>query len=168
VLQTNGSGVLSFSSVSDNFSTKLFHVRDEKANLSSGGSSSAGVQTRVLNTVVTNQISGASLSSNQITLPVGTYYIDASAPCNKGSPHKAYLYNITDSSDAVVGLNAYTDPSDNVQTSSHVYGRFTIAGTKVFELKHWIDTAKVTNGLGVDTNAGNICIFANVMIWKVA
>ncbi len=80
-LQTNGSGVLSFVSSGGKFESALFHVRDEKASGSHGGTSVAGsFQTRVLNTSLTNEISGASLSSNQITLPSGTYYINARMP----------------------------------------------------------------------------------------
>jgi hypothetical protein len=61
------------------FESQLLHVRDEKT-LADGGTSTSSYTKRDLNTVVTNEIAGASLSSNQITLPSGTYYINASAP----------------------------------------------------------------------------------------
>jgi len=71
-----GATALEFAAVSDNFSTQLFHVRDEKSNGVAGGNFTNGAwQTRTLNTSMTNEISGASLSSNQITLPSGTYFI---------------------------------------------------------------------------------------------
>ena len=54
--------------------TKLLHMRDEKANGTQGGTFTSGSwYTRDLNTVVTNEINGASLSSNQFTLPAGDY-----------------------------------------------------------------------------------------------
>ena len=51
------------------FEKQLLHVRDEKANGTAGGTNIAGVNIRDLNTIKTNEITGASVSSNQITLP---------------------------------------------------------------------------------------------------
>ena len=151
------------------FESQLLHVRDEKASETQGGASISGSQTRVLNTVVTNEISGASLSSNQITLPAGTYFIHASAPIFNSSNHKLYLHNVTDATQEIIGTVQYTDNAASVMTDSFVHGRFTIASTKVFELRHYVSVAKGTNGLGVGYNIGStINIYANVMIWKVA
>ena len=58
-----------------------FHAQDQKSSNTDGGTLTGGsFITRVFNTVVTNSISGASLSSNQITLPSGTYYVWGRAP----------------------------------------------------------------------------------------
>ena len=58
------------------FENAFLHVRDEKAANTPGGTFTASAwQKRDLNTVKTNQISGASLASNQITLPAGTYHV---------------------------------------------------------------------------------------------
>ena len=52
----------------------LLHVREEQANTTEGGGSTGGTQhVRVLNTVVENQIEGASLATNQVRLTAGTY-----------------------------------------------------------------------------------------------
>ena len=151
------------------YENQLLHVRDEKSSSTTGGASSAGDNTRALNTVVTNEISSASLSSNQITLPAGTYFINASAPIYKSNNHKAYLYNVTDSDKEIIGTVQYSDTSNDIQTNSFVYGRFTITGTKVFEFRQYVSVAKSTNGLGIGYNVGStINIYANVMIWKVA
>lgn len=57
-----------------------------------GGTFTAGAwRTRDLNTVLTNTISGASLSNNQITLPAGKYYVEASAPTTIVHPGEAIL-----------------------------------------------------------------------------
>ncbi len=73
VLRTNsGATALEFATVSGSvFGTALLHVRDEKANGTNSGSSSACYTARILNSVLTNEISGASLASDQITLPAG-------------------------------------------------------------------------------------------------
>jgi hypothetical protein len=66
-----------FASAGGIFESALLHVRDEKSNGTAGGGSTSGsYETRTLNTVMTNEVSGASLTSNQIILPSGTYFIN--------------------------------------------------------------------------------------------
>ena len=75
--------------LSDNFSDNLIHVRDEKsANTAGGTFTGAAWRTRDLNTVPTNQISGASVSSNRITLPAGDYFAMGWAPAYRVTIHK--------------------------------------------------------------------------------
>jgi hypothetical protein len=80
------------------------HVRDEKSTgTNGGGSTAATVHTRTLNTVVINRISGASLASDQVTLPAGTYRVQASCPTASGAgSNRAQLYNVTDASNTEV------------------------------------------------------------------
>lgn len=150
-------------------------VRDEKSNGTNGGSSSnATTHTRVLNTVVTNTISGASLGSNQITLPPGRYRIKARAPIAKGSggasPHKAHLYNTTDAAVTIVGSNGWMDGGSPVgaQTDSFVSGEFAITAQKVFELRQYNTEAEANTGLGYAVSNGLVEVYAEVEIWKVA
>ena len=168
VLQTNGSGVLSFVTGGGKFESALLHVRDEKASGTGGGSFTSGAwRTRTLNTVMTNEISGASLSSNQIILPSGTYYINAFATATYVNLHKAKLRNITDSTDTLIGTseqstNELTNPSTNC---SLVTGRFTITAQKTFELQH---QCSATSIFGVASSFSVVEVYANVQIWKVA
>ncbi len=149
----------------------LLHVRDEQTANTSGGTPSAGANTRVLNTVVTNEISGASLSSNQITLDSGTYEIDAAAPCYRGAEHRAYLYNTSDAAIEVLGANNFA--RENSGNNAHgnrsvVRGRFTIGSTKTFELRHEItSTNGGTQGLGVEQNDGKIEVYTDVFIREI-
>ena len=152
------------------FESQLLHVRDEKANNTSGGTFTSGsFQTRTLNTVVTNEISGSSLSSNQITLPSGTYYIHASAGGNYVDRHKAKLRNITDSTDTIIGTNERSgrDSITEYLTRSFVIGRFTISAQKTFELQHRAETSD-GNGFGNPCNFSVTEVYADVQIWKVA
>ena len=169
MLQTNGSGVLSFSSSGGKFESALLHIRDEKTAGTSGGTFTSGDwRTRTLNTSVTNEISGASLSSNQITLPTGTYFAIGFAPAHKCDGHKTRLRNITDSSDTLIGSAEFQTSATAVQTSSIITGRFTIASSKVFEFQHRCDNTNATYGFGVDIGYSVVEIYANIMIWKVA
>jgi len=151
------------------FESQLLHVRDEKPFDTPGGASSGSTQTRTINTVVTNEITGASLSSNQITLPSGTYFIIASAPCMKTDRNRIILYNTTDSSNEIVGHSEFNNDADDVSIRSWLYERFTISAQKVFEIKHFIQRSKAENGLGANVStSGDIEIYTDVKIWKVA
>ena len=172
VLQTNGSGVLSFSSSGGKFESALLHVRDEKSSGTHGGSVSTinTFNTRTLNTVMTNEISGASLSSNQITLPSGTYFINAYCGGQEVDTHKAKLRNITDSSDTLIGssMRVYTFGLF-IQTQSQVIGRFTIGATKTFELQ-WTNShnPSLAYAQGHASSMSVVEVYADVQIWKVA
>jgi hypothetical protein len=151
------------------FESQLLHVRDEKSSGTQGGATSAGDNTCPLNTIKTNEITGASLSSNQITLPAGTYYIDASVLGFFSNRIRGFLRNITDSSDTILGQAGYsvaTSPAS--QNVSKICGRFTIASQKVFEVRLFCQTARATNGFGVSTNDGRTEIYTDVQIWRTA
>jgi hypothetical protein len=143
-------------------------VSDQKAQGTAAGGSSVGVQTRTLNTVDKNTIAGASVSSNQITLPAGTYRVFAQVPAINVNAHRAHLYNVTDSAVSILGTceNA-TAPatSDSVETWSEIIGDITIAATKVFEIRHYTGGAEATHGLGVAMNiSGYVEQYTKVVI----
>ena len=159
---------MSFISVADNFSTKLFHVRDEKSSSTHAGSGTGGsFVKRTLNTTVTNEISGASISSSVITLPAGTYFIYAYTPAQGVNKHRAKLRNTSDSTDTILGTSERSTGA-NVTTSSFVIGRFTIASSKNFQLEHRIETSVDVDDLGSASGFGITEVYANVQIWKVA
>ena len=149
------------------YDSKLLHIRDEKANDTDGGSCTGGAwNTRTLNTIITNEITSASLSSNQITLPSGTYFIISYAQAYVCGRHKAKLRNITDSSDTLIGTSEYS--IGQAQSISFISGRFTIASSKTFEIQHYPTSSISTNGFGVKTIASVVEVYTNVQIWKVA
>jgi hypothetical protein len=152
------------------FGTALLHVRDEKASGTAGGTFTSGsFQTRTLNTELTNEISGASLSSNQITLPSGTYFIIASAPAQVVGGHKLKLRNTTDSSDTLIGTSENTTTGDYaIVGRAYVIGRFTISAQKTFEIQHRGTTTQTTNGFGAINSFSVVEVYADVQIWKVA
>ena len=157
------------SGVQGKFESALLHVRDEKSGGSGGGTGSTSFTARTLNTVMTNEITGASLSSNQITLPSGTYYIQASAPAYQPSYNKIKLRNTTDSSDTIIGTSEYSGTADASVIRSFLSGRFTISAQKVFEIQHrFTDIGAGADGLGVRSNFSVVEVYTDVQIWKVA
>ncbi|SFW54325.1 hypothetical protein SAMN03159376_02091 [Pseudomonas sp. NFACC09-4] len=140
------------------------HARDEKPSGTGGGNSVAGDQTRILNTVVTNTIVGASLASNQITLPAGTYRVQARSPYFGGDRHRAFVYNVT--SGAVAALGSCENAGAAFTTQSLVAGTVTIATTSVFELRHYMQTV-TTNGLGDISADGRAEVYAELIFEQV-
>ncbi|MEK7555307.1 MAG: hypothetical protein AAB516_00580, partial [Patescibacteria group bacterium] len=140
----------------------VLHVRDEKASGTAGGANISGVQTRTLNTVVLNEITGASLSSNQIILPSGTYEVFGSCPSH---PYvlqvKCGLYNVTDSVYTLVGLSEY-------EHNANFIGKFTITAQKTFEVRHYMNTVKTGDGLGISSSSGmGNEVYTEVFIKKI-
>ena len=150
---------------------ELLHVRDEQASGSPGGTFTLGAwRTRTLNTVVTNNISGASLATNQITLPAGTYEIWARAPAFRAANgHKAKLRQVSvTAADTIIGSAARTEPTDNNVTNSIVIGEFTIAAEEDFELQHRSSGTQASTGFGSNNSFSVVEVYAEVMIWKVS
>jgi hypothetical protein len=146
---------------------QLLFIQDQKSAGTSGGTFTAGAwRTRDLNTAVVNDITGASLSTNQITLPAGTYEFFASAPGYGVSGHVARLYNVTDGAEVGgPGQNAYTGA---VQTNAEIFGKFTIDAQKVFELQHQSTGTTANIGFGVGNSLRSVEVYSRIWIWKVA
>ncbi|KRC21881.1 hypothetical protein ASE31_22540 [Acidovorax sp. Root217] len=71
---------------------QVLTLRDEKPAGAYGDAMTGGAWVqRTLNTVVANSIPGASLSSNSITLPAGTYEVQGSVPAWNASVHRSRL-----------------------------------------------------------------------------
>lgn len=166
----NDAVLLSFSRTGDKGDTgstpayPTLRVRDERANGTSPETAINGVNTRVLNTVKKNTISGASLSSNQVTLPSGTYKVTGTCPAysSSGAGHQAYLYNITDASVAVIGTS---ENCSGNSTRSIIEGEMTIAAAKAFEVRHKVSG---TGALGAPGSGGVGEVYTEIAFEKVA
>lgn len=141
----------------------MIHVRDEKTTGTAGGSSSSGDNIRTLNTVVINTIAGASLASNQVTLPAGTYRVWARAPMfNGGSTARARIVNVTDATVTLLG------GSNTISASSDflVMGAFTLSGTKALNLTVYNQNVRATDGLGTASGDGRTEVFSEMIFWR--
>jgi hypothetical protein len=151
----------------DSFAAKLLHLQDQKTAGTAGGTFTSGAwRTHELTTEEVDQI-GSTLSSNTFTLPAGTYIAEASAMGYACSGHKLRLRNITDGTTAIVGSHADCS-TGGISTVAHLFGRFTIADTKTFELQHRCQTTKSTDGFGQAMSFGEAEVYADLRIWKVA
>lgn len=147
---------------------------DLKAKGTSGGTSTnTTTHTRAL-AEVTDDDNILSVSSNVITLAAaGTYRVRFSAPCYQGGLHHAYLWNDTDSALAANGASEVCGTADTTQTRSWGGGIITIAASKTFTLRHYINTGLATNGLGFNTNINDVGanalqeLYSFVEFWKL-
>lgn len=144
-------------------------VRDEKPNATSGGAAAVGWNTRVLNTVSLNTISGASLSSNRVTLPAGTYEVFALCPAYAVNQAKPRLRNVTDNATLVDGGFAPAWTSLNFDLTCFLLGSFTLGASKQVEFQMYATTANA-QGLGqaAGTGPAAIEVYSQVKIVKVA
>ena len=147
------------------FNVPLIHVREEYGQNVVAPSAGSGAA-RVLNTVLSNSIAGASLASNQVTLPAGTYDVEATAILLvTGTSHRIKVFNVTDNAPVAIGTTGYSGPnqySDGIP--SRAIGRFTIAAAKVFEVRHYGNSA----GGGQSPSDGSNATYAEALFRKVA
>ena len=143
-------------------------IGDEKSAGTDGGVFTSGAwRTRDLNAELSDPDGIVSISSNQFTLAAGSYLVVASAPALGVNNHKLKIYNITDSADVQIGTSEYAHASDYSTKRSFVSSRFTISGSKVFEIQHRCETTKSTTGMGRGYySMGAVELFTLVEIYK--
>jgi len=149
--------------------TRMLHVRDEKTSGTVGGTGAIGSdQTRVLNAVVLNEIAGASLSSNQVTVPAGVYEIEGVVTGQGVASIRAILHNVT-AGTSVQGVNSgMTNETYNAGGISPVYAKVTLTGATVFELRSRQTNTWGTQDLGNPLSiSGVVEVYSTLIFRKV-
>lgn len=182
-----GSGVwkkidaASLSGLANPFGASLLHARETQA--SGGGSGTAttgGIVTRILNTIVTNEIVGASLlGNNNISLPAGTYFsifngagaillttgvsIITARAFLFDTTHSSYLLSTpTTSLNYIPASGTYT-----LQVNQPFWGagRFTLGAASNIDFRHYTNTGGLVlpvAGMGLSE------VYSDVFIWKIS
>lgn len=146
---------------------RFMHVRDQRALGVSSTNSTTTWSVRELNTVVHNGIAGASLSSNAVTLPAGTYRVSARGPIRRTGYAKLRLWNATDGSLIIEGPTEYTiNSSDYAYHIVLVEGVVTLADTKAIEVQQ-ISAVVATGGHGAAGALGAAEIFTEIFIERI-
>ena len=123
-------------------SPKVFSIRDEKAtNTASQLLPAATWNIRELQTTDVNTLTGASLATNVITLPEGTFDVDGLTKAYRSNGTKARLYDITNSATLVVSTVDGSHSSYYTGVDLHLIGRITVAsGGITCRLEHHVQT----------------------------
>ncbi|KKK47740.1 hypothetical protein LCGC14_3152120 [marine sediment metagenome] len=161
---------------------RLYYAEEQKA----AGTHSASVPddaqgarrdwVEVIDTLGNDGAGGGSVggaNNTQITLPAGTYYIEAWAMAASddanGYTHRILLYNVTDTNYDAVGSSMYLGMAGAVSNSSTLFAKITIAASKVFELRH--DSSKGAPGGipgGFASNFGGLVeVYAGFKAWQL-
>jgi len=146
---------------------RIATLSDVKASGTAGGNNVTGFQTRTLNTLVDPTGIVTSLSANQVTLPAGTYMIEASCPNQFAGISKARFRNITDSATALGGTSEFSNNGSAYATNrSFINGEITISSPKIFELQHYLGVVQ-TGGLGSAASSGETEVYSTLKITKI-
>lgn len=141
-------------------------IQDQKTIGTDGGTFNSGAwQTRDLNTIVDDTTGAVTLSSNQFTLPAGTYRLIARCPAYAVDTHQCRLRNITDSTTVAIGSNVFARSNGPGSFDTWVQARFTIASPKTFEIQHQCGTSHSGNGYGIACGFG-IEVYTSVELEK--
>ena len=126
------------------------------------------VKTPINNTVISN-LSGASTDTTnyEIDLPSGTYYVEWTLPIARVASDTAgkvgvRFRNVTDNS--TVGVSQQMKIGDWQNLNFHGCGKFTISGTKSFQLQAWSNEG-VTLRYGTPIS-GDLATFAIIKVFK--
>lgn len=174
IIITNGDGTIQIST--NNLGSPIkWILQDVKSNGVHGGTISCpGWNIRTLNTLISSTTdTSVTLSSNQITLQPGKYFIKASAPAYQCGTHKIRLYNVTNNSTELVGTSECTHNDGllsnvKIQTRSYIEGFITINIPHVYQIEHASTASEPTTGLGIASNIGVNEIYTNVFIEKLS
>jgi hypothetical protein len=147
--------------------TTYIRIIEQQTSGTPGGTATSGAwRTRNLTTITDNVGGLASLSSNQILLPAGTYRCEASCPAEYCGRHEARLQDITHSTTLLYGAICASSPGDGwANTRAPITGRFTLADATVIEVQHQVQTTNAINGFG---GAGSFSVetYTTIEFWK--
>jgi hypothetical protein len=125
----------------------------ESSGTSAGASVTGSWITRVLNTKDSDTASIASLGSNLVTLPAGTYLVKATVPFNGTENTQTRLYDTTHSTLLLNGTCVYGTPSTS-SAYSNIIGIITLSSQSALAVQYQCSYAAATNGLGQASSFG--------------
>ena len=147
----------------------FLHIQDQKPQGTHGGTFTSGAwRTRDLNTVLTNTITGASLAANQITLPAGKYYVEASAPAWGVRRHQAKIQRVSEiAATMLLGKSRHhTGGSTPAVLDARVSGQFELDSEATIELQHRSQDTVNNSGFGVACNFTTE-VYSDIRIWRI-
>jgi hypothetical protein len=142
------------------------NVQDQQSSGTAGGGFTSGsYQTRTLNTLVTDTGGIASLASNRITLPAGTYQVAIHSTAFAVDRHKLRLQDITNSVTLLVGQPQDVSGTSGT-TTAEVFGVITLTGSTAMEVQHRCQSTRATDGFGTPSSFGDIEVYTIAEFWK--
>ena len=172
VLTSNGAGAEPTFQAGSANDILLYQEQQTSGTNASPTSHTAGAwRTCTLNTEVIDTGSIGSLSSNQVSLPSGSYEVFANAhfECNNNQvAGRLRIYNASDTAAIVYGAQDHLPATAGTEATLGltVMGQFTIAATKLIELQVYPDTNNLTNMNSMTT--GDVEVYSTLYFRKYA
>lgn len=126
---------------------------------------------RALNTQISNTIPGASLGSNVVTLPAGTYRATARAVSYEYYASQLEIYDFGNISSLILSLSACSASGPTAQASlTSIAGpfEFTLASSSTIGINHYVGSAATGSaslGNAVSSGAGEV--YSELSIEKI-
>ncbi|MCO4782296.1 MAG: hypothetical protein KC646_08200 [Candidatus Cloacimonetes bacterium] len=159
---TSGGSSAGSSSAGDDYAL----IVDRKDGATTGGAApSASWTTRTLQTIIQNENNIVQLLNDKFTLQPGTYHMDIDAPASIVARHQIVLVDSNTNEVLVTGTAAVAS-SAGVQSRSLISTKMTLATTRTFEVRHYIQVSTGTSDLGVSTQLDH-SIYTRVQVWKL-
>ncbi len=165
----NNGGTLYFNgNAVGGFHNAYVKVSDQKPSGTNGGTFASGAwQTRDINTEDADPQNIASISSNQITLPAGTYRCMISCPALFVGHHKARLQDLTGSTTLLLGTSEHASEHPYYGANrSFIVGRFTLSQTSTLEIQHRGTITSNICGFGSKTDFGVNEVYTVAEFWR--
>lgn len=143
----------------------LRYTHEETQN-TGGGTATAGSWLTLPLTNERDDTQGiGALSANEVTLPAGTYRIQARHTffCTGGSQIR--LYDVTGAAVLLTGENIGAATSTSIMLQAELAGRFTLGAESAVRLEYYVTSTLATNGLGVPLNLGTER-YGHIELWR--
>jgi len=154
--------------VLDDFSDVAIFTEEQASGTNAGTFTSGSYAKRTLNTTVVNNIASCTLTSSVISLPAGTYQVRANSQGLLCGLHKARLQNTTAATTLAIGTTVFASNTSDGWAVSDIYTVFTLSVTSDIELQSRCATTQATNGLGSAANFGDVEVYRQIMIRRIA
>lgn len=140
-----------------------------------GGTTASGVwTTRILNTELVDLNNIVTLTSNQFTLPAGTYLIEFdqifASHVNVEMQFRSRIRNITDGVTVALGLTTRLHLTSGLSANVNSPGRgiFTITSPKTFEIQYFAQSVLSPGlGIGAASPSGETERYVNIFIERI-
>ena len=171
-IKSDGAGALSFATVS--VSNDYYEYADQRASGTAGtGYTINGWRTCTINTEVQDTASNGSVASNQVTLPAGSYVLNAVitiGQSNAGSTTiraRPRLYDATGSAVLFQGTSAAIDDGTSAQNNTvSLHGYFVLGTSSALEIQAYISGATTLAHTALST--GIVEEYLHALFTKVA
>ena len=168
ILSSTGTGTDWIGSPSGGLYNAYVKVSDRKSQSTAGGTFTSGDwRTRDINTEDDDPQSIASISSNQITLPAGTYRCNIICPAVNTNSHQARLRNITGNTTLIVGTSSYcANSAGHASTNSSIVGRFSLTVESILEIQHRANATSTVIGFGMYSGFDEMSVYTVAEFWR--